>query len=317
MTSYSVMLSCPLIHDFVEDYAETLNDHDITYDIPDVDQQLNEADLLNCIAGYEGVLAGDDEFTATVFEAAPDLKVISKWGIGLDNIDLEAAERACVAVYNTPRAFADEVANVVVGYIVALAHELYRIDREVRAGNWYCSRGVSLSGRTLGVVGVGNIGSEVVCRGSAIGMTVLGCDVEPIPSNLKSETGVEQVPLDELLERSDIVSLNCPCTPETRRMIGAAEIDLLGPDGYLVNTARGELVDEDALIDALEAGDMAGAALDVFAEEPLPADSPLAYLENVILGSHNAQNTEEAVEAVTERAVANLIEGLESEYHSR
>lgn len=312
MARYSVLLSCPHAHDVIDDYVSTFETYDIEYDLADVDQQLTETELLDCITGYDGVLAGDDEFSACVFEAASDLKVVSKWGIGLDNVDRKAAERTGVAVYNTPGAFADEVANVVIGYTISLTRELYRIDREVRAGNWDCPRGVSLAGRTLGVVGVGNIGSEVIRRGHALGMTVLGCDVEPVPKELKVETGVERIKLNELLQRSSVVSLNCPLTAETRGMIGAVELGRLGHNGYLVNTARGELVEENALVDALIADDIAGAALDVFAEEPLPVDSPLTNLENVILGSHNSQNTEEAVDAVTERAVGNLIKGLTS-----
>jgi len=308
--SHRVLISCPLITDEIDDYAAAFAEHDIEYDVADVDQQLTEAELLEVIDRYDGVLAGDDEFTRAVIESADRLKVIAKWGIGTDAIDLEAAEDHGVAVENTPGAFDDEVADVVIGYAIMLARELHRIDGAVREGEWYCPRGRSLADRTFGVVGVGNIGSTVARRAHALGMDVLGNDVQPFPDGLREDTGIERVDRDELFERSDVVSLNCALTPATREMVGGEELARLGPDGYLINTARGELVDQDALVEALDSGAVAGAALDVFAEEPLPADDPLTEFDQVVLGSHNAQNTREAVSRVHDRAVRNLIDGV-------
>jgi D-3-phosphoglycerate dehydrogenase len=307
---YRVLVACPLMLDAIDEYAEELAAHGIDYDVADVDQQLTEDELLETLPDYDGILAGDDELTARVIAETPRLKVISKWGIGTDGIDFDAADEHGVAVYNTPGAFADEVADVVVGYAVMLTRELHRVDRAVRGGEWICPRGVSLADRTFGVVGVGNIGSTVARRADALGMDVLGHDVEPIPETLREETGIEPVGRAELFDRSDVVSLNCTLNEATEGMVDAGALDRLGPDGYLINTARGELVDQDALVAALEAGTLGGAALDVFETEPLPAESPLTELENVILGSHNAQNTEEAVDRVNDRAVQNLIEGL-------
>lgn len=308
--SFRVLISCPLILDTIDDYADRLAAHDIEYDIADVEQKLTESELLNIIEPYDGVLAGDDEFTRCVFQSAPNLEVVSKWGIGIDAIDTDAAEEYDVSVYNTPGVFNDEVADVVIGYAIMLTRQLHHIDSEVRKGNWACPRGVSLAGKTFGVVGVGSIGSAVVRRANALGMDVLGTDVRPIRAELIEETGVERVGLPELLERAHVVSLNCALTDETRGLIGAEELTLLGADGYLINTARGELVNQDALLDALQRDEIAGAALDVFEEEPLPEESPLTDLDTVVLGSHNAQNTYEAVCRVNERAVDNLIDGL-------
>ncbi len=308
--TYRVLVSCPLIHDSIDEFADRFAEHDIAYDVPDVDQQLSEDELLSTIDRYDGVIAGDDRFTARVLESADRLKVIAKWGIGVDDIDLEAAEEQGIAVYNTPGAFADEVADVVVGYTIMLTRELHRIDDAVRNGDWYCPRGVSLRDKTFGVVGVGNIGSTVARRADALGMDVLGHDVEPLPDDLVADVDITATDLPDLLERSTVVSLNCALTPETRGMIGRSELDLLGPDGYLINTARGGLVDQDALVAALREDRISGAGLDVFAEEPLPPENPLTEMENVVLGSHNAQNTVEAVDAVNRRAVENLIDGL-------
>jgi D-3-phosphoglycerate dehydrogenase len=313
MSRYRVLVSCPLITDTIDDYAAAFEAYDIAYDVPGVDQQLTETELLDVIDRYDGVLAGDDEFTRAVIEAGDRLQIIAKWGIGTDAIDIEAAADNNVAVENTPSAFDDEVADVVIGYAIMLTRQLHEIDREVRTGEWVCPRGVSLASKTFGVIGVGNIGATVARRADALGMDVLGTDVKPLPEKLTDDIGTERVERNELLERSDVVSLNCVLTPATREMIGATELDLLGEGGYLINTARGELVDQPALVEALESGAIAGAALDVFTEEPLSADHRLTELDSVILGSHNAQNTEEAVLRVHDRAVDNLIEGLVSE----
>ncbi|MBB6644713.1 phosphoglycerate dehydrogenase [Halobellus sp. MBLA0160] len=310
MSDYRVLVSCPLITDDIDQYADLFAEYNIAYDVANVDQQLSEDELLDIIDKYDGVLAGDDEFTRKVIAAGDRLKIIAKWGIGIDAIDTDAAADHGVAVENTPGAFNDEVADVVIGYAIMLTRQLHHIDRAVRNGDWICPRGVSLAGKTFGVVGVGNIGSTVAKRAHALGMNVLGNDVRPFPESLKSEIDIERVDRDELLDRSDIVSLNCALTPETRKMIGSEELDRIGETGYLINTSRGELVNQPALVDALDSGTIAGAALDVFETEPLPADDPLADFDNVILGSHNAQNTAEAVSRVNDRAVQNLIEGV-------
>ena len=310
---YRVLVSCPLVLDAADDYADVFDEYGIDYDVADVDQQLDEVELLDLLPDYDGILAGDDELSARVIEASPRLKAIAKWGIGTDDIDFEAAEANGVAVSNTPGAFADEVADVVIGYAIMLTRELHHVDREVRAGNWYCPRGVSLAGRTFGIVGVGSIGSAVARRAAALGMDVLGHDVEPIPEDLREETGIEPVGREALFEQSDLVSLNCALNDATAGMVDADALDRLGPEGYLVNTSRGGLVVQDDLVAALEEDRLAGAALDVFETEPLPPESPLTGMENAILGSHNAQNTAEAVARVHDRAVANLVEDLTGE----
>lgn len=308
---HHVLVSCPLILDDITTYDELLAANNVTYDIADVDQQLDEDELLEVLPQYDGIIAGDDELTRRVIESCDRLKVISKWGIGTDNIDFEAADENDVVVYNTPGAFSDEVADLVIGYAIMLTRMPHLIDQAVRQGDWYCPRGTSLRDKTFGVVGVGNIGATVARRAAALGMDIVGHDVRELPEDLTEETGIEAVGRDEIFSVADVVSLNCALVDETRGMVGQEELDALGEDGYLINTARGELVDQDSLVDALKSEKIAGAALDVFEVEPLPADSPLTDLENVILGSHNAQNTTEAVEAVNKRAVQNTIEGLQ------
>jgi D-3-phosphoglycerate dehydrogenase len=311
--SYRVLVSCPLIVDSMGEFDDILREHNVEYDIVEVDQGLSEAELLEIIDQYDGVIAGDDEFTRQVIEAGSRLKVIAKWGVGTDSIDQEAAEDHGVTVSNTPGAFADEVADVVLGYAIMLTRELHLIDQSVREGRWDCPRGVSLGGKTMGIVGVGNIGSCVARRAAAHGMSVLGSDVRPIADDLQAETGIEAVETDELFERSDVVSLNCGLTPATRELVNERRLELLGSEGYLINTSRGEIVDQRALVTALESEGLAGAALDVFEEEPLTADDPLTKFDNVILGSHNAQNTQEAVNRTNQRAIENVLRGLSIE----
>lgn len=310
MSEYRVLISCPLIIDAIDEYANILANHHIEYDVADVDQHLTESELLDVIDLYDGVLAGDDEFTREVINSASKLKVISKWGVGIDAINIGAAEENDVAVFNTSGAFDNEVADVVIAYAIMLTRQLHQIDRAVRQGIWDCPRGTSLEGKTFGVIGVGNIGSAVTHRAHALKMDVLGTDIQPFPDELTGNTGIERVAHDELLDRADVVSLNCALTEETRGMISTGELNQLGKESYLINTARGELIDQEALVTALQEGTIAGAALDVFDQEPLPVDDPLADIDSVILGSHNAQNTHEAIERVNNRAIENLLAGL-------
>jgi D-3-phosphoglycerate dehydrogenase len=309
-THSKVLVSCPLIIDDINDYADFFEQHGVDYDVADVDQQLSENELLDILPGYDGILAGDDMLSRRVLKNASSLKVISKWGIGTDNIDFDAADEFDVEVFNTPGAFAAEVADVVIGYTIMLTRKLHQIDRSVRNGDWFCPRGTSLPGKTFGIVGVGNIGSTVARRAAAHDMEILGNDVRRLPDDLVEETGISSVDLDRLFNESDIVSLNCALTEETRGLIRVEQLQQLGSEGYLINTSRGELIEQDALVQALNEGDLAGAALDVFEQEPLPAEDALTQFDNVILGSHNAQNTKEAVERVNQRAVKNLVEIL-------
>ena len=230
--------------------------------------------------------------------------------MGIDNIDLTAAGDHGITVTNTPGVFGDEVADVVIGYLVLLARRLHSVDTAVRAGTWPKPEGVSLAGRTMGVVGLGDIGMAVVSRALAMRMRVLGAEVDAETAEVAERSGAKVVSLAELLEASDVVSLNCPLTPDNRHMIDAAAITKMRQGAWIINTARGGLIDQAALISALEGQRLGGAALDVFESEPLPADSPLRRIENVILGSHNSSNTAEAVRRTSAMAIKNLLNGL-------
>jgi len=282
----------------------------IEIELPRVDQQLTERELLDIIDRFDGVIAGDDHFTASVLEKGTRLKVIAKWGIGLDAIDLEFARKRGIKVFNTPDVFGDEVADVVMGYIVMLSRQLHKLDASVRCGQWSQIQGRSLKGKQLGIIGMGSIGRAVVPRALAAGMTVCGYDVRQIPAEFAGRTGVRPMLLDELLQTSDFISLNCNLTKDNRHLLGAPQFAKIKVGVSIINTSRGPLIDEAALCDALEAGRVAGAALDVFETEPLPPDAPLRKFSNCIFGTHNGSNTLEAVMRVNELAIHNLLKGL-------
>lgn len=309
-----ILISCGHVYDQMHEVGPLLEQHGVTWDLAEYEgQQLSEAELLDIIEAYDGILAGDDEITAAVLEkgAAARLAVVAKWGIGIDGIDTAAAERLGVTVVNTPGMFGDEIADYAFGYLISLHRHLHRLHAGVTQGGWPKLRGHSLRGRTLGIVGTGSSGGELARRAAVSGMDVIAYDVVPPDGRLVDETGLEAVDLESLWARADAISLHAPLTPATHHLIDRTSIDQMRDGVLLVNTARGGLVDEAALIEALRSGKVAGAALDVFEVEPLPGDSPLRHLDNVILGSHNASNTHEAVLRTTHQAVRNLLERLE------
>lgn len=312
MSGETILISCVQLQEALDQHRARLDARAARLIVPPVVQRLSEAELLELVPNVDGIVAGDDELTRLVMEHAPRLRVISKWGIGVDAIDLDAARELGILVTNTPGMFGDEVADVALGYLLMLARQLHVIDREVRAGHWSKPAGISLAGRTLGVVGLGDIGLAVARRGLAIGMHVLGVDVAPDRAAAAIELGVEVTDLQTLLRTADVVSLNSPLTPQTHHMLDANALTSMRMGAWIINTARGGLIDETALVAALESGQVGAAALDVFEVEPLPADSPLRTFDQVILGSHNASHTVEAGHRTSERAIDNLLHGLDA-----
>ena len=240
----------------------------------------------------------------------PRLKVISKWGTGIDSIDKTTAEELGIQVYRTPNAFTLPVSDTVLGYILSFARKLPMMDKAMKAGRWQKIPGFSLSERTLGVIGVGRIGKAVIRRASAFGMTILGNDIMEIDPAFVAENKVQMTDLDTLLSQSDFVSINCDLNPTSYHLITAEKLALMKPTAVLINAARGHVIDELALIQALEKGTISGAALDVYESEPLPKDSPLLKMENVMLAPHNANSSPAAWERVHWNTIRNAIIGL-------
>jgi D-3-phosphoglycerate dehydrogenase len=306
-----ILISCVQLQRSLADHRDRLDARKVELIVPPVQQRLGEAELLALIPDVDGMIAGDDQVTRAVLERADRLRIVSKWGVGTDAIDLAAAAELGIRVTNTPGMFGEEVADVVIGYLVMLARQLHRIDSAVRAGEWAKPEGVSLAGRTMGVIGLGHIGRAVARRSLAMGMRVLGYEIDPANRASAAEAGVEVVSLASLLADSDVVSLSAPLTPDTHHLLDAAAFGRMQRGAWIINTARGGLIDESALIDALRAGQVAAAALDVFEVEPLPIESPLRGFAQVILGAHNSSNTAEAGDRTSELAIDNLLRGLD------
>lgn len=302
-----ILISCKHLQHTIDNYKKIFEQNNILIDIPLIKQALSEKELLEIISKYDGVIAGDDEFTNKVLHKGSNskLKVISKWGIGIDNINVCTAGKLGIKIYNTPNVFNDEVANVVIGYIISLARNLHYIDKGIRKGNWEENQiqGISIRNKTLGIIGLGNIGQAISERATILGMKIIGYDIKPIK-------GIKLVTFNTLIHSSDFISLNCNLTIDNKHMIGEKEFNKMNKPIFVINTARGALINEKALIKALKENKINGAALDVFEQEPLPKNSPLFQFDNCILGTHNSSNTYEAVMRTNDLAIKNLIKGL-------
>ena len=307
----TILLSAPYMLSFLDRFRPVFERYDLALIIPEVNERLEEADLLQYAGEFDGAICGDDHFTEQVLVAcAPRLKVISKWGTGIDSIDQAAAAKLSIQICNTPNAFTQPVADSVMAYILAFARRGPWMDAAMKSGSWEKLPGRALNETTLGVIGVGDIGKAVLQRAQSFGMKLLGVDIIDIDPAFITATGLEMTSLENLLAQSDFVSLNCDLNPTSRHLINLDTLALMPPHAVLINTARGPLVDQPALITALQSRGIAGAALDVFAEEPLPADSPLLKMDNVLLAPHNANSSPAAWEHVHWNTIRNLLTAL-------
>lgn len=300
-----VLITAPYFQLVVDEYRPRFEERGIEIMVPTVNERMSEEELLPLVGDIDGILCGDDRITEQVLKAAPKLKTIVKWGTGIDSIDTAAAATRGIPVRNTPNAFTEPVADTVLSFVLAFARGTIDLDRKIRQGIWEKKLNSALNERTLGVVGVGDIGKAVIRRAQAFGMRVLGNDIKDMPLPYL-------VPLDRLLREADFVSVNCDLNPTSERIINAETLSKMKPTSYLINAARGPLVDEAALIEALETNKIAGAALDVFEVEPLPKDHPFLHMENVILAPHNSNSSLKAWTHVHENSVRQLFADLEA-----
>ncbi len=307
----AVLFSAPYMIPYRERFKPVFEHFGINLVEPEVHERLSEEELLVLAGHFDGAICGDDRFTERVMEKClPRLKVISKWGTGIDSVDRAAAARMGIQVRNTTNAFTLPVSDSVLGYMLCFARRLPWMDRAVKRGEWDKIPGRSLSECTLGVVGVGNVGKAVLRRARAFGMKLLGNDIVPVAPDFIAENGVEMTSLEDLLERSDFISTNCDLNPTSFHLMNRERFAMVKRGAVLINTARGPIVEEKALLEALRDGRISGAALDVFEEEPLPADSPLRSMDQVMLAAHNANSSPQAWERVHWNTIRNLLEGL-------
>lgn len=283
--------------------------HGFTVETPPVVQVMSESELVEIIGKHDGWIIGDDPATQRVFAAGKNgkLRAAVKWGVGVDNVDFDAAHELGISIANTPGMFGDEVADIAHAYVIALARELFVIDRGVRVREWPKPSGVSLRDKTVGLIGYGDIGSKTALRLSTSGTQIVVYD-----------PGVQAVEGDNIrlatwpqgLEMCDFIVFTCALTPANRHMLNQQTLRLCKPGVRVVNVARGPLINEADLTEALIAGHVQSAALDVFEIEPLPQDSRLRSLPQCVFGAHNASNTVDAVRTTSKRAMHLLFEFL-------
>jgi D-3-phosphoglycerate dehydrogenase len=269
------------------------------------------AQVLAAVADADAALCASEPFTEEVFAGAPNLRVVVRYGIGVDTIDLDAATRHGVMVANFPDFCIEEVANHALALLLACAKKIVWLDHRMRAQGWGNARALlrdmgPVHGETLGLVGFGNIGRAVARRASVLGMPVIASDPY-VPEHLFAEAGAQRVDLTQVARRSDYVSLHVPATTETRGLIDAGFLAAMKASAYLINTSRGAVVNETDLIAALQAGRIAGAALDVFATEPLEADNPLLSMENVVLTPHTASYADATFASMRRRVAVSAL----------
>lgn len=308
----TVLVSAPYMLPEMTRFRQVLQAFNLDIITPVVNERLSEEELLVHAGTFDGAICGDDRYTRRVIEACtPRLRVISKWGTGIDSIDQAAAQEMGVMVGNTPNAFTVPVSESVIGYMLAFSRQLPWLDTAIKAGDWEKFVGKTLAESTLGVIGVGNVGKAVIRRARAFGMKLLGNDIIEIAPDFLLEYGVEMTDLANLMARSDFISINCTLNPTSYHLINAETLSICQPGAVLINTARGPVVDEPALVAALQNGVIGGAALDVFEVEPLPAESPLRGMDQVMLAPHNSNSSPLFWERVHWNTIRNLLIGLD------
>ena len=275
-----------------------------------VKQTLSVEELKELLPQFDGWIIGDDPANSEVFKAGNEgkLKAAVKWGVGVDNVDFKAAKELGIPITNTPRMFGGEVADVAVGYVIGLARQTFWIDREVRKGNWIKPSGISLAGKTVALVGFGDIGRNTAKRLLSFDLKVIAYD--PYFQFQDDLSQVQPSVWPTRLEEADFIILTCALTTDNYHLLNPEIFSKVKPGVRIVNVARGPLIDEQALINALSSGQVNSAALDVFEVEPLPLDSPLRSFEQCIFGSHNGSNTVDAVHRASYQAIQLLFNFL-------
>lgn len=273
-----------------------------------LERPLSEEELIPLLSDCEGYIAGLDFITGKVIESAKSLKVISRYGAGFDQVDLAAAKEKGIVVCNTPGVNANAVADLTFALLLSVARGIPALDRKTRAGEWPRSNGIELYGKTIGILGLGAVGRAVAKRASGFSMRIMACD-PCIDMEYAAANGIIAVGFDELIGEADFLSLHLPLTKETRHIISGEVMRKMKKGALIINTARGGILDEEAAYELLKSGHLGGLGLDVFEKEP-PVSSPLFTLDNLAVTPHSAAHTTEAVAAMAELSVKNLIDVL-------
>lgn len=275
-----------------------------------VEERLEEHDLLKLISPFHGMICGDDRITEKVIDKAQNLKIIVKWGTGIDSINANAAAKRGIEVCRTPNAFTQPVSDTTLAYILAFCRGVITNDLILKKGGWEKPQGFTLSERCVGIIGFGNIGRAVAKKLKPFDCRVIANDIIPIDPELISILGVELVEKDRIYEEADIITLHCDLNETSLHMLSQKAFSKMKRKPYIINTSRGPVINEQDLIIALQNKVLSGAGLDVFEKEPLPKNSPLRKIDNVILASHNSNSSPKYWGKVHINSVAMLVKGL-------
>ncbi len=299
-----VLITCPPMLRRVEEFRSIFENKGLELVTPNVVQVLSEDELIALVPTVDAWIIGDDPATRKVFEAgkAGKLKVAVKWGVGVDNVDFAACKDLGIPISNTPQMFGGEVADLAMGYLIGLARENFLIDREVRKGNWIKPSGMSISGKTVAVVGLGDIGKSTIKRLQGFDVVINAYD--PFAKVEPQEVGANSIlTFPERIEEADFIVLTCALTESSKYMINKESIALMKDGVRIINVARGPLINEVDLVEALKNGKVTSAALDVFEVEPLLPAHALRQFEQCIFGTHNGSNTIEGVRRASHKAI--------------
>ncbi len=291
----------------IEEFRSNFEAKGIELITPNVVQTLTEDELMEILPNVDGWIIGDDPATAQVFKAGKNgnLKAAVKWGVGVDNVDFAACKALGIPIINTPLMFGEEVGSLAAHYVIGLARQTFLIDRGVRAGEWPKPAGISLLGKTVALIGFGDIGKSTARMLNAFGLDINVYDPFATTTD-EDEMKFRFYTFPTELEKADFVVVTCALTPQTRHLVNAESIALMKDGVRIVNVSRGGIIAENALIAGLQSGKVHSAALDVFENEPLPADSPLRGFERCIFGTHNGSNTVDAVRRASQQAMKML-----------
>ncbi len=306
--SVKVLVTSTSFGKVVKEPVEILNSQGYEIIWNKLGRPLKEKEVMERVKEIDAYIAGLDDITAKAIEAADKLKVISKYGAGVDNIDIEVATKKKIVVTNTPGVNTEAVADLTSGLILAVARKIPQADASTKKGEWKKFFGTAVYGKTLGIVGMGRIGKAVTRRAKGFGMKIIYWDCRR-EINIEKEAQVEYVNFKTLLQKSDFVSLHLPLTKETRGLIGKEELKLMKPTAFLINTARGPIVNENALCECLRSKVIAGAAVDTYSNQP-PKDSPLLSLNNIVTTPHMGSYTYESIMNMGMTSVKNVIDVL-------
>lgn len=273
---------------------------------------LRAVELHELVRDVDGFIAGLDEVDASVIRAANRLRVISRYGVGIDRVDINEASKYGIVVTNTPGSNSTAVAELAIAFMLALARHLFAADASTRRGEWLRFDGIGIRGKTVGLIGLGSIGREVALRLNAFGCRMLAADPF-VTQKTAEEYHALLIPLEDLLPQADFVSLHAPAAPSTIKMVNQMFLARMKPGAFLINTARGDLIDEPALVKALQSGHLGGAALDCFSKEPPGKDNPLLSLPQVIVAPHTGSHTDEAINRMGRMSIENCLAVLRGE----